>query len=173
MLWLRDDLSQHVSDTDETRQQTILIDCRTILHADRYSEDTENPTATGKRPTLSFLPGEGFCIVGWIERTVDAVSMTFCEGDLGLMDCRPRPRCLTFRRVWWARDMLYQRYMWRLVKHISRTRRGGGSPSDEQFPKLAVEKFADRSMRNIPIASTRVVRKVSCISQHDFDIPTP
>lgn len=72
LLWLRDDLLPHTFDTDEARQHTILVDCRTILHADRHAQDApDDSTGKKKLPSLTFLPGEGFCVVGWIERTVD------------------------------------------------------------------------------------------------------
>jgi hypothetical protein len=83
LLYLRDDLLPLINPTDdseewEPRQATVVVDCKTVLIADRHghqdaSEDMITAAIKRKQPTFRFQPGEGFCVVGWIERVVDEV----------------------------------------------------------------------------------------------------
>lgn len=87
MLYLRDDLFPAISGTEEdntledgTPQCSIVVDCTTILVGDRHSQQVDgddlNFVMTGEKrrqATLRFLPGEGFEVVGWIERIEKSV----------------------------------------------------------------------------------------------------
>ena len=80
LLFLRDDLLPIVSPSDEidARESTVLVNCKTVLIADRHGhlderEDSMTTTFRRKASSLTFHPGEGFCIVGWIERVLDEV----------------------------------------------------------------------------------------------------